>query len=65
MNDRFEQLVQQKPLIWNFYTAGEAQRAEVQEFVQLIVQHCVDIAYREGDDIDYVIYYLKSYFGVE
>lgn len=61
MNDRIEQLAQQNPRIWNLYTAGQAQCIEIEEFVQSIVQHCVDIAYREGDDVDYI----KSYFGVE
>ena len=32
-----------------------------EKFAELIVQECVDIAHREGDDVGY----LKNYFGVE
>ena len=61
MNERVRSLAMQNERIWNLYTIGPVQRAEVEQFVEAIIQECIDHAFHSGDDVSY----LSKHFGVE
>ena len=68
MNERIKELVMQNERIWNLYTIGPVQRAEVEQFVESIVQEC-ELALRpmlrdmvsRGQAFDLI----KKHFGVK
>lgn len=53
MNERIEKLARQNERIWNLYTIGPVQRAEVSQFVEAIVEETLtqvaERAYYTGD----------------
>lgn len=53
MNERIKQLAKQNERIWNLYTIGPVQRAEVEQFVEAIVEatltQVAERAYYTGD----------------
>lgn len=53
MNERIEKLAKQNERIWNLYTIGPVQRAEVEQFVEAIVEatltQVAERAYYTGD----------------
>ena len=53
MNERIERLARQNERIWNLYTIGPVQRAEVSQFVEAIVEETLtqvaERAYYTGD----------------
>jgi hypothetical protein len=53
MNKRVEKLARQNERIWNLYTIGPVQRAEVEQFVEAIVEETLtqvaERAYYTGD----------------
>ena len=53
MNERIEKLAKQNERIWNLYTIGPVQRAEVEQFVEAIVEETLtqvaERAYYTGD----------------
>ena len=62
MNERIKQLAEQAGSthklnlgVYQFYTD------ELEKFAELIVRECVDRAFANGDNVDY----LKQYFGVD
>ena len=42
MNERIKELAMQNERIWNLYTIGPVQRAEVEDFVEAIVRECIN-----------------------
>ena len=58
MNDRIQELSVQ---CW--YTDADTGEEEFdrEKFAELIVKQCIDAAFRNGDNIDYI----KEHFGVE
>lgn len=50
MNERIKELAEQHERIWNLYTIGPVQRAEVEGFVEAIVRECAMIALREDHE---------------
>ena len=65
MNKRINELANQAHLVADatYARAPDSvwEREYNKKFVELIVRECIDIAYREGDNVAY----LASYFGVE
>jgi hypothetical protein len=53
MNKRIRELAKQNERIWNLYTIGPVQRAEVEQFVEAIVEETLtqvaERAYYTGD----------------
>jgi hypothetical protein len=53
MNERIRELAKQNERIWNLYTIGPVQRAEVEQFVEAIVEatltQVAERAYYTGD----------------
>ena len=53
MNERIEKLARQNERIWNLYTIGPVQRAEVEQFIEAIVEATLtqeaERAYYTGD----------------
>jgi len=53
MNERIRELAKQNERIWNLYTIGPVQRAEVEQFVEAIVESTLtqvaERAYYTGD----------------
>ena len=53
MNERIEKLARQNERIWNLYTIGPVQRAEVEQFIEAIVEatltQVAERAYYTGD----------------
>ena len=41
MNDRIKELAAQNERIWNLYTIGPVQRAEVEDFAEAIIRECL------------------------
>lgn len=68
MNERIKELVMQNERIWYLYKIGPVQRAEVEQFVESIVQEC-ELALRpmlrdmvsRGQAFDLI----KKHFGVK
>jgi hypothetical protein len=48
MNERIKELASKNERIWNLYTIGPVQRAEVEQFVESIVNECADICSQQG-----------------
>ena len=57
MNERLTQLAKEARYIRHF----EFSETQLEKFAKLIVQECVDYAFANGDDVDY----LKQYFGID
>lgn len=63
MNERIRKLAEQAGIelpddsVYN----GHIYRNSMEKFAELIVNECIDIAYREGDNVAY----LALHFGVE
>lgn len=55
MNERIKELAQEHERIWNLYSIGPVQQAEVEDFVEAIVQECLRVAREElvEDDVLY------------
>ena len=62
MNQRIQELADQMFGMEEFEYAEEfLNDAFMEKFAELIVKECIDIAYREGDNVAY----LALHFGVE
>jgi hypothetical protein len=64
MNEQIRQLVLQAKIGTADFDAGSyyvATPDRMQKFAKLIIEECVDYAFANGDNVDY----LKQYFGVE
>jgi hypothetical protein len=53
MNKRIRELAEQAGLLGPTSRVGNAHE-EAEKFAELIVQECKDIAFRRGDNVDYV-----------
>ena len=49
MNERIKELAMQNERIWNLYTIGPVQRAEVEDFAEAIVGECIEYLNTEID----------------
>lgn len=49
MDDRVRELAKRNERIWNLYSIGPVQRAEVEEFTESILQECIKLAGTESD----------------
>ena len=45
----------------DWHDIGPVQKATLELFAKLIIEECIDYAFANGDNVDY----LKQYFGVE
>ena len=67
MTERINELIKQATehdyTTWDSYNQKELvyYKFNKEKFAELIVKECIDIAYREGDNVAY----LALYFGVE
>jgi hypothetical protein len=66
MNERIKKLITQAGGHWNhgdfnMPSSVEFQEEDIAKFAALIIEECVDYAFANGDNVDY----LKQYFGVE
>jgi hypothetical protein len=61
MNERIRELILEAgfPKFDKMYVVSDGE--ELKKFAKLIIEECVDYAFANGDDVDY----LKQYFGVE
>ena len=57
MNERIKEFAKQA----GFYKYGDDFEDIIEKFAELIIEECVDYAFANGDNVDY----LKQYFGVE
>ena len=57
MNERIKEFAKQA----GFYKYGDDFEDIIEKFAALIIEECVDYAFANGDNVDY----LKQYFGVE
>ena len=57
MNERIKEFAKQA----GFYKYGDDFEDSIEKFAALIIEECVDYAFANGDNVDY----LKQYFGVE
>ena len=65
MNDKINQMIQQNERIWNLYQIGPVQKAEVEQFMESIVDECVDwITDHVGFVPPEATLSLKKYFGL-
>ena len=63
MNERIEKLTDKiwAEEYWNNPNTDKLLPAQLNKFAELIIQECIDYAFANGDNVDY----LKQYFGVE
>ena len=64
MNERIQELADEAAkfsAIMALPTGESGDKLFVEKFAELIVRECIDIAYREGDNVAY----LALHFGVE
>jgi hypothetical protein len=47
MNERIKSIIEQNERILNLYTIGPVQRAEVEQFMQSIVQECINVVQKQ------------------
>jgi hypothetical protein len=57
MNEQIREFAKQA----GFYKYGDDFEEIIEKFAELIIEECVDYAFANGDNVDY----LKQYFGVE
>ena len=63
MKSTVKELVEKHQRIWNLYTIGPVQQAEVEDFVEAVVQECIDYC---GENLSKTVGgALKIHFGVE
>jgi hypothetical protein len=61
MNERIKELAEQAGYEKDMFGVGHWDMPECKKFAELIIQECIDHAFNNGDNVDY----LKQYFGVE
>jgi hypothetical protein len=65
MNNRIEELAQCNERILNFFQTGPVQRAAIEQFAELIVRECADIANINQFQWNSVGYFVLKHFEIE
>ena len=65
MNNRIEELAQCNERILNFFQTGPVQRAAIEQFAELIVRECADIANRAQSQWNPASYFVLKHFGIK
>lgn len=59
--DRFEQIAKDQGIPWDEKYNWYVSDADLKRFGQLIVKECIDHAFHNGDNIDY----MANHFGID
>ena len=65
MNQRIRELAKCNERIQNFFVTGAVQRAAIEQFAELIVRECIDIADEYDGAGSTIVSRIKKHFGVE
>ncbi len=60
MNERIKELAEEAEFYVVMFDENNVDNARIEKFAELIIRESIDIAFRRGDNVDY----LKEHFGV-